>query len=59
MHAFGPCESVATAEGIPRLPLDPIHLVEANLEASDQREAADAIFAVEAEDLKKGCQTRG
>ena len=33
------------------LPLEPIHLVKTNLEveASDQREAADVIFAVETE----------
>ncbi len=36
------------AGGIPRLPLEPKHLVEAILEveASDQREATDAIFVV-------------
>jgi len=51
MQAFGPRESTATVEDTPRLPLEPIHLVETNLEveASDQREAADAIFAVEVE----------
>ena len=38
----------ATPESIPRLPLEPKHRVEANLEVatSDQREVADAIFTI-------------
>ena len=48
MQAWSLRELAATPEGIPRLPLDPKHLVAANfeVEASDQREATDAIFVV-------------